>query len=60
VDVTPIRRPSYGKQAAEESAAIAGICEYAGHDWAPMGGGLLLCMVCDEEKWATGEEFDDA
>lgn len=26
-------------------------CEYAGHDWAPAGGGLLICTQCRSEKW---------
>lgn len=35
-----------------EAEMVAGICEDAGHEWAPAGGGLLICMVCQEEKWA--------
>lgn len=26
-------------------------CEIAGHDWAPAGGGLLVCMRCEAERW---------
>ena len=26
-------------------------CEHAGHEWAPAGGGLLICMCCEAEKW---------
>ncbi len=27
-------------------------CEYAGHEWAPMGGGMEVCMTCEEERWS--------
>lgn len=28
------------------------ICEdYAGHEWAPAGGGMLICMRCEAEAW---------
>jgi hypothetical protein len=26
-------------------------CEHAGHDWAPAGGGLMVCMLCEVERW---------
>ena len=26
-------------------------CEHAGHEWAPAGGGLLICLRCEAEKW---------
>lgn len=27
------------------------ICEeYAGHEWAPMGGGMEICMRCEMER----------
>ena len=32
---------------------VEGVCAYAGHEWANAGGGLLICTVCDEEKWAA-------
>lgn len=32
------------------------LCEYAGHEWVPAGGGLLICAVCEDEKWATSGE----
>jgi hypothetical protein len=28
------------------------VCEYAGHEWGDAGGGLLICTVCEAEKWA--------
>lgn len=28
------------------------ICDYAGHQWEPAGGGLLICAVCMTERWA--------
>lgn len=27
-------------------------CGYAGHEWEPAGGGLLICVNCTAEKWA--------
>lgn len=35
-------------------------CELAGHEWAPMGGGLYMCIRfgCDAEKWDE-EELED-
>lgn len=28
------------------------ICEeYAGHEWAPAGNGMLICMRCRLEEW---------
>ena len=27
------------------------ICDLAGHEWAPAGGGLSVCLVCEAEKW---------
>ena len=33
------------------------ICEdYAGHEWAPAGGGLLICMRCESERWQDETE----
>ncbi len=29
-----------------------GQCEHVGHDWADAGGGLLICMACQAERWA--------
>lgn len=26
-------------------------CEFAGHQWAPAGGGLLICVACGSEQW---------
>ena len=38
---------------------VEGICAYSGHVWAPMGGGLYVCMQCDEEAWDIDpEELD--
>jgi hypothetical protein len=34
------------------SASETTLCEYAGHDWADAGGGLLICVVCRSERWA--------
>ena len=32
--------------------ALREICEeYAGHEWAPMGGGIEICMRCEAEQW---------
>lgn len=26
-------------------------CDYAGHEWIEMGGGLMYCPNCDTEEW---------
>lgn len=26
-------------------------CEYAGHSWRNAGGGLLICALCETERW---------
>jgi hypothetical protein len=26
-------------------------CEHSGHDWAPAGGGMLICTRCQAQKW---------
>ncbi len=35
-------------------------CEYAGHEWAPAGGGMVICLRCETERecdepWAARE-----
>jgi hypothetical protein len=35
-----------------DAAARREECDYADHEWADAGGGLLICMNCQEEKWA--------
>lgn len=37
---------------AREHFESEAVCEFAGHDWADAGGGLLICINCQEEKWA--------
>lgn len=32
------------------------ICEHAGHEWGDAGGGLLVCVRCDAEKWDDDAE----
>jgi hypothetical protein len=27
------------------------VCEFDGHEWAEAGGGLLICLRCEDEKW---------
>ncbi len=27
------------------------VCEFDGHEWDDAGGGLLICMRCEAEKW---------
>lgn len=27
-----------------------------GHEWAPAGGGLLICINCEDEKWADEDD----
>ena len=26
-------------------------CDIEGHDYVPAGGGLLICALCEHEKW---------
>jgi hypothetical protein len=30
-------------------------CEYAGHEWRAAGGGLEICTLCEDERWADDE-----
>lgn len=32
------------------------ICEFDGHEWGEAGGGLLICLRCEAEKWADLED----
>jgi hypothetical protein len=34
------------------AAFASAICEHVGHEWGDAGGGLLICMRCETEKWA--------
>lgn len=27
------------------------ICDWTGHEWAPAGGGLEICEICEAERW---------
>lgn len=27
------------------------VCRKAGHAWAPAGGGMLICGICEETQW---------
>jgi hypothetical protein len=31
------------------------VCAVAGHEFAPAGGGLLICTRCEAEQWNDGE-----
>ena len=33
-------------------------CEFAGHEWEDAGGGLEICALCEEERWAESEESE--
>lgn len=35
------------------------VCDFAGHEWAEAGGGLLICTVCRAEKWAEPAREED-
>jgi hypothetical protein len=35
------------------------VCEFDGHEWAEAGDGLLICLRCEDEKWA-GHGHDTA
>jgi hypothetical protein len=41
-------------EVVEPVGGDGGECEVAGHVWAPAGGGLLVCLRCESEKWADG------
>lgn len=28
------------------------VCEYSGHIWEHAGGGLYICMQCEQEAWS--------
>lgn len=28
------------------------ICAFAGHEYGDAGGGLLICLRCEQEEWA--------
>jgi hypothetical protein len=47
-DDTPFK---WGDVMADMEANREAVCEYAGHDWAPAGGGLLICTECLAEQW---------
>lgn len=32
------------------------ICENEGHEWAPAGGGLEICVRCQAEQWGDDAE----
>lgn len=31
------------------------VCDFDGHEWAEAGGGLLICLRCEDEKWEADE-----
>lgn len=33
------------------------LCDFSGHDWAPMGGGMQICMICEREREDPDEVF---
>jgi hypothetical protein len=51
----PSRQSGDDREALDALAEMerdgAEVCEYAGHEWADAGGGLLICEVCTAEKW---------
>lgn len=40
----------HGKSHEEIMELLARTCEYAGHVWEDMGGGMQICMVCELER----------
>ena len=57
----PVRADDYDPPLTEEQMVScpdefviddAPMCDFAGHEWADAGGGLLICAVCEAEKWA--------
>lgn len=42
---------SFESEACDCPAGLAQVCESAGHEYAPAGGGLLICMRCEAEDW---------
>lgn len=43
-----------------EGPVDPGMCEYAGHEWAEMGGGMQVCMCCEIERETPDEGSGDA
>jgi hypothetical protein len=40
------------------SLITADLCSHEGHQWGDAGGGLLICLRCEAEKWGDGFDAD--
>jgi hypothetical protein len=50
---------SWGENLTVDGPDPEEVCEYAGHEWGDAGGGLLICAVCQAEKWAPEPATDN-